>query len=64
MSDNKLTNDGRDRSKVDSNDPSEVEYVHQQFPDLSHAEVLEAIKSHGPERTAIMSFLKKKSKGK
>ena len=57
MSDNKDSRDGRDRSRVDSNDPSEVEYVHQQFPNLSHEQVVEAIKSQGPSRDAIYAFL-------
>ena len=60
MSDNKDQRDGRDRSKVDANDTSEVEYVHQQFPNLSHEEVLEAIRSKGPSREAIMAYLKSK----
>jgi hypothetical protein len=59
MSDNKDSRDGRDRSKVDSNDTSEVEYVHQQYPHLSHEQVLEAIKAHGPNREAINAFLEK-----
>jgi len=44
MSDKKNTRDGRDSSKIDLNDASEVEYVHQQFPGLSHQQVLKAIK--------------------
>lgn len=59
MSDNKKATDGRDRSKVDANDPSEVEYVHSQFPNLSHRQVMEAIKSKGPDRHAIYEYLKK-----
>ena len=59
MSDNKNSADGRDRSKVDSNDASEVEYVHQQFPNLTHEQVVAAIKSQGPSREAIYAFLEK-----
>lgn len=59
MSDNKNSIDKRDRNKVDINDASEVEYVHQQFPNLSHQQVLDAIKTHGPQRDPIMNYLKK-----
>lgn len=60
MSDNKNVQDKRDSSKIDMNDPSEVEYVHQQFPNLKHAEVLEAIQSKGPSRQAVMEYLQKR----
>ena len=60
MSDNKNQQDGRDRSKIDANDSSEVEYVHQQYPNLTHQEVLEAIKSKGPNREDVMKFLRNK----
>ena len=32
MPDNKSQTDERDRTKVDANDASEVEFLHQQFP--------------------------------
>ena len=60
MADNKNIRDRRDSSKIDANDPAEVEYVHQQFPHLQHAEVLEAIKSKGPSRTDVITYLKSK----
>jgi len=60
MSDNKNVRDGRDSSKIDSNDPSEIEYVHKQFPNLSHQQILEAIKEKGPSREAVMNYLKTK----
>lgn len=53
MSDNKSINDGRDRSRVDSNDASEVEYLHRQYPNLTHEQVLNAVKQAGPLRTDI-----------
>ncbi|MDB5200595.1 MAG: hypothetical protein JWQ27_4 [Ferruginibacter sp.] len=62
MSDNKTTQDGRDRAQVDSNDSSEVEYVHQQFPSFNHAEIVEAIKSAGPQREAIYAYLEQRAK--
>ncbi|RYY70327.1 MAG: DUF3606 domain-containing protein [Chitinophagaceae bacterium] len=59
MSDNKQTQDRRDDVNIDSNDASEVEYVHQQFPHLTHQQVLEAIKAKGPSREAVMAYLEK-----
>ncbi|RYD54167.1 MAG: DUF3606 domain-containing protein [Sphingobacteriales bacterium] len=61
MSDNKQSRDGRDSAKIDSNDASEVEYVHQQFPGLSHQQVLDAIEQEGPSREAVMKYLREKS---
>ena len=60
MSDNKNVRDGRDSSKIDVNDPSEVEYVHQQFPNLKHSQIVDAIKEKGPSREAVMNYLKSK----
>jgi len=60
MSDNKNVADKRDRTKIDMNDPSEVEYVHQQFPYLKHEQVVDAIKLKGPSREAVMAYLKTK----
>ncbi len=60
MSDNKNIHDNRDRSKIDINDPSEVEYVHQQFPGLKHDQIVQAIKEKGPSREAVMNYLKTK----
>ena len=57
MSDNKQTTGQQDRIRVDSNDPSEVEYVHQQFPNKSHEEVVQAIKTFGPMREDIYAAL-------
>ncbi len=59
MSDNKQSRDGRDRSKVDSSDKSEVEYLHQQHPQHSHEQIVEAIKKYGPLRKDIEAHLKK-----
>jgi hypothetical protein len=53
MSDNKSMNDGRDRSRVDSQDPSEVEYLHRQYPNLTHEQVLNTVKQAGPLRSDI-----------
>jgi uncharacterized protein (DUF433 family) len=58
MSDNKKKQDGRDRVKVDLNDPSEVEYLHQQFPNKTHEQIKTAIKYAGPLRKDIERYLK------
>lgn len=60
MSDNKNVRDGRDNAKIDINDPSEVEYVHRQFPNLAHDQIIEAIKQKGPSREDVMNYLKTK----
>lgn len=62
MSDNKDNVGKQDRIRVNSQDPSEVEYVHQQFPSLTHQEVLEAIKRAGPFREEIMKYLRELTK--
>jgi hypothetical protein len=58
--DNKKMTDQRDRSKIDINDASEVEFVHQQFPNLQHSQIVEAIKEKGPNRENVMNYLKTK----
>jgi len=58
MSDDK-TNRGRpDKLRVDINDKSEVEYLHQQFPNKSHEEVVDAIRRYGPMREDIEKELR------
>lgn len=61
MADNKQSVGTQDRIRIDANDKSEVEYVHQQFPSLSHQEVLDAIKEKGPYRDDVMKFLQQKA---
>ena len=51
--------DGRDDSKVDINDKSEVEYLHQQHPSYTHQEILDIIKQYDPLRKNIEAHLKK-----
>ena len=46
--------------RVDANDPSEVEYLHQQFPQKTHEEIKEAIAAAGPLRVDIVEYLKGK----
>ena len=58
MSDQKSNTGNQDRIRVDANDPSEVEYLHRQFPELEHQQVLEAVKSKGPMRDDIEAYLR------
>ncbi len=62
MADDKNVRDGRDRAKIDLNDPSEVEYIHQQFPGMSHQQIVDAIEAKGPSREAVMAYLEKGKK--
>ncbi|MES1219073.1 MAG: DUF3606 domain-containing protein [Bacteroidota bacterium] len=55
--DNKNTKGMQDRIKVDANDRSEVEYLHQQYPHLTHEQVLDAVKREGPYREDIKAYL-------
>jgi hypothetical protein len=57
MSDNKQNAGTQDRIRIDANDRSEVEYVHQQFPWLKHEEIFKAIKEKGPIRENVIRFL-------
>lgn len=58
MSDNKHNTGVQDQIRIDINDPSEVEYVHAQFPELEHEQIVAAIKEKGPLRKAVMEYLK------
>jgi hypothetical protein len=57
MSDDKKNTGKQDDIRVDSNDPSEVEYLHSRFPGKTHEEVLAAIKKYGPMRADIEAAL-------
>ena len=60
MADNKNQQGTQDDIRVDANDPSEVEYLHQQFPQKTHEEIKEAIAAAGPLRVDIVEYLKGK----
>lgn len=60
MSDNKKNVGKQDDIRVDSNDPSEVEYLHRQFPNFTHEQIKEAIKAAGPFRADIIEYLQKR----
>lgn len=59
MSDNKNKTGKPDDIRVDSNDASEVEYLHQQFPNKSHEEIKKAIQEKGPYRKDIEEYLRR-----
>ena len=58
MSDDKTNRGRQDDLRVDINDKSEVEYLHSQFPNKSHEEVVDAIRRYGPMRENIVKELK------
>ncbi len=55
--DNKNTTGKQDSIRVDSKDPSEVEYLHSQYPNKSHQEVKDAVEKYGPMREDIKKEL-------
>ncbi|MDO6430366.1 DUF3606 domain-containing protein [Flavitalea sp. BT771] len=57
MSDNKQLKGQQDRNKVNAREPYEVEDLHQKYPHLSHQTVVDAVKSHGPERKKVEAYL-------
>jgi len=59
MADNKSKQGKQDDIRVDANDLSEVEYLHKQFPNLTHQKNKAAIRSKGPLRADIITCLKK-----
>jgi hypothetical protein len=58
MTDNKTQTGIEDDIRVDVNDKSEIEYLHQQFPTKSHQEIIEAIRTAGPMREDVIRYLK------
>jgi hypothetical protein len=58
MSDNKSQQGRQDDIRVDINDKSEVEYLHRQFPEKQHQQIVDAIKAAGPMREDITRYLK------
>jgi len=64
MSDNKKLQGKQDRSRVSGTEGYEVEDLHQKYPHLTHQVVKDAIKSHGPDRKKVETYLDglKKSK--
>ena len=58
MSDDKTNRGRQDDLRVDINDKSEVEYLHQQFPNKTHEEVVDAIRRYGPMREDIVKELR------
>ncbi|SJZ87763.1 DUF3606 domain-containing protein [Sediminibacterium ginsengisoli] len=58
MSDNKQNTGKQDDIRVDLNDPSEVEYLHRQYPHKTHEQIRQAVKEFGPLRKDIEKALK------
>jgi hypothetical protein len=56
MADDKSKQDGRDDSKIDANDSSEVAYAAKQFG-VSSSEVKNAIEAVGNSRSAVEKHL-------
>lgn len=61
MADDKTKQGKQDDSMVDVNDPNEVEYLHSQFPDKFHSQIIDAIKVAGPRRENIIRYLQGKA---
>ncbi|GGH63034.1 hypothetical protein HNQ91_002614 [Filimonas zeae] len=59
MSDNKENRGLQDRIRVDANDANEVEFLHSQFPRLSHEQIKQAVEKAGPFRDDIVQELKR-----
>jgi hypothetical protein len=59
MADDKTKQDGRDDTRVDVHDRNEVRYFHQQYPNYTNQQIVEAIKKYGPIRKNIVAKLKK-----
>ena len=59
MPDNKDQTSQQDRIRVDSNDPSEVAYLQQQYPGMSQQQIVDAIRVAGPIRADIIAWLDK-----
>ena len=57
MSDNKSKQGKQDDSRVDKDDPSEVEYLHRKFPNKTHQQIKDAIDKKGPNRKEIEAYL-------
>jgi hypothetical protein len=60
MADNKSNTGKADDSRVDANDPNEVEYLHRRFPEKTHQQIKDAIVKAGPMRSDILAELQKK----
>jgi hypothetical protein len=58
MSDDKANRGRQDDLRVDINDKIEVEYMHQQFPNKTHEQVVDAIRRYGPMREDIVKELR------
>lgn len=64
MRDSNIFRGQRDRSRIDINDPIDVNYVHHQFPWLTHKQIKEIIEKHGPDRDAVQAVLERAGSSK
>ncbi|CAN5740014.1 hypothetical protein BH10BAC2_BH10BAC2_35380 [soil metagenome] len=59
MSDNKNKTSQQYGIRVDANDSSEVEYLHQRYPSFTHQQILDVIKEKGPLHADVVAYLNK-----
>jgi len=52
------------RGGINPNEPDQIEYVHHQFPWLSHDEVAHAIREKGPNPERVLQYLQRKRSDK
>lgn len=57
MTDNRLLKGTPDRSRVNSLESYEVEYLHQKYPWLSHQTIKETVDKYGPNRDKVEAQL-------
>lgn len=50
-----------DEGKIDVNNRNEIEALHQQWKQFSHAQIIDAIKNFGPNRKDIELHLSKQA---
>ncbi len=51
-----------DRSSIDLEHPQEIRYMQYKFPWFTRAEIVQAIKDHGPDRDHVIRYLEQKGK--
>lgn len=61
MSDDKTNRGRQDGLRVDINDKSEVEYLHTQYPEKSHEQIVDVIRRYGPMREDIVKELRERN---
>lgn len=59
MADN--NNSNNDAAEIDVNNRHEVEALHQEWKQFSHAQIVDAINAYGPNKKNIEEHLRKKA---